>query len=251
MQSVLLEYGREMQFKADFEEADEEKRREQERELEMKKKELSKLKQELTSAASLPSKSAINLLVGMGVDDIKDQNEAYLRDKKKLEEEAQLHGSDKVRRYKQQIVVLEKKIRQSTEVYRKLKENYEKLKEDHDNKQKELEQITEKNQTLAEEIDKMKKILESDEGLIKLQKLVSLNEALLKQEQDFRTNCQRQLLELKDMIAKLQNAVKTVDTDGVSPEQIEQTYQKDMEKMKKIKIIAAKRNRVISFSLLV
>lgn len=79
--------------------------------------------------------------------------------------------------------------------------------------------------------------------LDKLESLISLNESFKKQEADFKLNCQKQLQELKESIQSLELAANNTNDPTV---QLQQAYNNDLEKMKKIKKLAAKRNRELA-----
>jgi hypothetical protein len=68
---------------------------------------------------------------------------------------------------------------------------------------------------------------------------VAINEALKKQEIDFRNMCRTEMLELKDQLSKLESN-QTTDSGG----DIQAAYEADLKRMKQIKKLLALKNRV-------
>lgn len=129
----------------------------------------------------------------------------------------------------------------------KAKEEYNNVKIEYDKVAENYSKFKEYNEQIQEKINQLKSTVETrdvDQTVIKkLENLIATNESYKKQETEFKTECQQKLKELKESIATLEQVV----TDPNDPiVQLQQSYVNDMEKMKKIKKLAAKRNRELA-----
>lgn len=91
--------------------------------------------------------------------------------------------------------------------------------------------------------------LEGDEAnkevLQKLRKLVALNEALKAQEAQFKSTCKAEMISLEDKIERLEGAGVEIMDDERS-QAIAEQYAQDQAKMKKLKLLNARRTREIA-----
>lgn len=83
--------------------------------------------------------------------------------------------------------------------------------------------------------------------LEKLRSLVSMNENLKQQEQEFKTHCREEMARLQEDIEKLKTASGQDNEEEKERNQlIEQQYNADREKLQKIRLLMARRNREIA-----
>ncbi|XP_041119641.1 coiled-coil domain-containing protein 93-like [Polyodon spathula] len=83
--------------------------------------------------------------------------------------------------------------------------------------------------------------------LQKLRALVAMNENLKNQEQEFRTHCREEMTRLQQSIENLK--IESGDDDGEEKERnqlIDKQYNTDKEKLQKIRLLLARRNREIA-----
>ena len=83
------------------------------------------------------------------------------------------------------------------------------------------------------------------EVLKKLKQLVAFNEALKKQEQQFKASCKESLAQLEDAIKKL-SATETEDAEVTRLNEIEHIFSQDSEKHAKLRQVLAKKNQEIA-----
>lgn len=76
-----------------------------------------------------------------------------------------------------------------------------------------------------------------------LTSLVALNENLKSQEQKFKASCKAQLNELKEQIEALKKQVEEGDDEMTT--RVKQQHEEDSAKLRKLRQLAAKRNRVL------
>eukprot|EP01091_Cochliopodium_minus_P019727 TRINITY_DN8385_c0_g1_i1.p1 TRINITY_DN8385_c0_g1~~TRINITY_DN8385_c0_g1_i1.p1 ORF type:complete len:607 (+),score=204.82 TRINITY_DN8385_c0_g1_i1:269-2089(+) len=114
--------------------------------------------------------------------------------------------------------------------------------------QGELDQKVETNRKIEEAIQKFNEIENSENAndIKTLRGLVALNESLKKQQEEFKLNCKKQLQDYKIKIENLQKGENELSgEEGERIKLIEETYNRDSEKLKQIKSLLAKKNRTI------
>jgi DNA repair exonuclease SbcCD ATPase subunit len=144
------------------------------------------------------------------------------------------------------VTQLKKEIETLKKVYKENKEQYETIKGRMDTVNEELQKYRDYNERLEEKIAQITQRMGSDvdkEALARVQRLVGLNEALKKQENDFRNMCKTEMLELKDQLSKLESS-QSVDTSS----DILAAYEADLKRMKQIKKLLALKNREIAIA---
>ncbi|EGC33424.1 hypothetical protein DICPUDRAFT_154532 [Dictyostelium purpureum] len=184
----------------------------------------------------LPSEEITNLSERYG-----DMENSGFGDSKQLGEK--LH--------RQKISNLEKLIAQKNQ-------ELESIKSDHEQRQKELEELqllVQKKQAFNERIIRETEKLdqletpENTKALQALRALVLLNETLVAQEEMFKASCKRQMAEYKAKIEALlqEDASANEDAeDSERQEQINQAFDADVMKLKKLKLLLNKKNRDLS-----
>uniref|UniRef100_A0A665W012 Coiled-coil domain-containing protein 93 n=1 Tax=Echeneis naucrates TaxID=173247 RepID=A0A665W012_ECHNA len=170
--------------------------------------------------------SAVGQIVGLQSEEIKQIASEYA-EKSELTSEERSERYGPLQQHRRALTSLSKQIQQkATEMEEvKLSERLEK-------KMKSLEEMEE----------------QSDPGLLeKLRALVTMSENLKHQEQEFRTHCREEMSRLQQNIEELK-MVSGQDT-GEEKERnqlIDQQYNTDREKLQKIRLLMARRNREIA-----
>ncbi|KAK7484910.1 hypothetical protein BaRGS_00023830 [Batillaria attramentaria] len=110
-------------------------------------------------------------------------------------------------------------------------------------------QVQERSSAIDEEMEKLT-VMETEENqsiLGTLRSLVALNENLKKQEQDFKAHCKDEMARLKENIEQLQRESGEIDSeDKERAGLIGRQYQADKEKLHKIRLLLARKNREIA-----
>uniref|UniRef100_A0A8C9TI95 Coiled-coil domain-containing protein 93 n=1 Tax=Scleropages formosus TaxID=113540 RepID=A0A8C9TI95_SCLFO len=120
-------------------------------------------------------------------------------------------------------------------------------------KSKHLEEVVREATELTEKLDKELSALEEEEAqadssvLEKLRGLVAMNENLKNQEQEFRSHCREEMTRLQQLIENLKMEMGENGSDEKEQNKlIEKQYNVDREKLQKIRLLLARRNREIA-----
>jgi hypothetical protein len=220
VQTVLMEYGREFKTKGDGSDDQED--------------------ESLTNAgASISASNLSKILVTGSGDNILKEKQAY---EQKSREFSQIEGTDNKFRHKQITAQLKKQIENFKQAFLKIKQENGVFVEKKNALSAELKKYRDYNQKIQEKIAQLDDVSE-DPAMIQLKRLVTLNESLKKQEEDFRELCKRQLKEWLDIIAKLENH----GPEFTEFKELEKNLGIYEDKLKKIKQLSSKRNREIAF----
>ncbi|EGG25157.1 hypothetical protein DFA_03405 [Cavenderia fasciculata] len=153
--------------------------------------------------------------------------------------------------HRQKVAALDKQISQRQEELKRIAKLRQELQERVDQLQNDLAKRQAFNARIIAETEKLD-ALETPENtkmLQALRSLVLLNETLVAQEQMFKDSCKKQMLEYK---AKIEELVKggggsaEDEDDAERRQQIEEAFEADLEKFKKLKQLLNKKNRDIS-----
>jgi len=270
VQSTLLEYGRrfgfskssksekdvKMQEKAKkaglLNESSEKEKNEAEEVLEEQRK-LEMLLQGMSGAdmKEVLSSRLVGSIVGLQADEIVQMAEEYASKQALLQEAgSQKAGKIDVKQMHERKVAAVKKAIQNEE------KRLEETKRDLDEALKTLEEEKVGYEELVEsqkEAVKAIEVLEKEEQgqnkviLDKLRGLVAMNESIKKQEQEFKAQCKEEMISLQESIEKLKKDVSTDETEESERyKMMLEQLEKDKDKLQKIRLLAAKRNRDIA-----
>ncbi|XP_033965597.1 coiled-coil domain-containing protein 93 isoform X2 [Pseudochaenichthys georgianus] len=145
---------------------------------------------------------------------------------------------------------------QSEEIKQMASEYAEKLRAKHaavrtgcDDAKRNLVEATECSETLDRELESLAELEEQADSssLEKLRALVTMNENLKQQEQEFRTHCREEMARLQQNIGDLKMASgQDTDEEKERNQLIDKQYNTDREKLQKIRLLMARRNREIA-----
>jgi len=151
--------------------------------------------------------------------------------------------------HRQKVSALEKQITQKNE-------ELEQIITEHAAKQQELEELqllvqkkTAFNERIVLETEKLDALEtpENTKALQALRHLVLMNETLIAQEAMFKQNCKKQMAEYKSKIEELLKEDEQIDPEDTERQaQIDQAFESDLNKLKKLKLLLNKKNRDIS-----
>ncbi|XP_077988967.1 coiled-coil domain-containing protein 93-like [Glandiceps talaboti] len=192
--------------------------------------------------------STVGSIVGLQSEEIQQIASHYADKQQELNSEERserLTGAQQQKRLvtslNKQITVQEKKFEEMTQRHGKLQEEYVETK----NKMNKI------NETCSKIDKEMTKLEELETGANKeilqtLRSLVAMNEKLKKQEQEFRAECKEKLAKLQEQITELKEGVGEDEEEDERSQLIAKQYQADKEKLQKIKLLLARKNREIS-----
>lgn len=150
------------------------------------------------------------------------------------------------RQLNSQIAQLNKEIAQSQSVRDGIQAKYDEANAYLHELEGKLRQIDERCNRINEESDKLDAMITPENAvqLEKLKSLVALNEALKKQEKEFKQTCKEHMRMLKEAIEqKAQEANGKEEEERIA--QINATFAKDSEKLKKLRALSAQKTRDI------
>lgn len=269
VQSTLLEYGRRYGFsKTDQKEQDDEKAakkkaaaaglggEEGEKTLEELQAEEEKRINMLMSGMSAMgmqegklTASTVGSIVGMQSAEIQQIASEYAEKQAEIE---QIEKSERVggaQQHKRITAALGKQIQQNTDKLQQVQEKHAELHKAYMETQEKLKEAQAHSGKIDEEMEKLNQ-METDENqgiLATLKSLVAMNENLKKQEQEFKAHCKEEMARLKANIDQLKK-----ETDGEISEDraraglIDKQYDADKEKLHKIRLLLARKNREIA-----
>jgi len=240
IQSVLLEYGKEFRMKdTDGDDGNSEASDANGASVGIDSN--NEMKQNLTSAVQQLSASNLNRMIQ--TDEILKEQEEFEKKMLALQKERLETGKDVEKyRHKQKVLQLQKQIQTQKKEFLEFKKKKDTLENRQTTLSAELEKYTSFNEKVENKMTELQAKADVDDPIvIRLKKLVAINEALKKQEADFKLNCKRQLDELKEMIAKLE----TTTEESLKLKQVEKTFAVYQDKLKKVKMLLSKKNRDI------
>uniref|UniRef100_A0A8C4IJP9 Coiled-coil domain-containing protein 93 n=1 Tax=Dicentrarchus labrax TaxID=13489 RepID=A0A8C4IJP9_DICLA len=172
--------------------------------------------------------SAVGQIVGLQSEEIKQIASEYAEKQSELSSEERSERYGPLQQHRRAVASVQKQIQQKT---------------------KQLEEATEISEKLDKELKSLEEMEEqADSSLLeKLRALVTMNENLKQQEQDFRTHCREEMVRLQQNIEELKKASgQNTEEDEVQNQLIDKQYDTDREKLQKIRLLMARRNREIA-----
>nr|XP_019955166.1 PREDICTED: coiled-coil domain-containing protein 93 [Paralichthys olivaceus] len=136
----------------------------------------------------------------------------------------------------------------ASEYAEKLQASHAEVKTGCDKVKRQLMEATQLLENLEKEVKSLEELEEqADNGLLeKLRALVTMNENLKQQEQDFRTHCKEEIARLQQNIEELKMASGQDTEEKERNQLIDKQYNADREKLQKIRLVMARRNREIA-----
>uniref|UniRef100_A0A8C4IGJ9 Coiled-coil domain-containing protein 93 n=1 Tax=Dicentrarchus labrax TaxID=13489 RepID=A0A8C4IGJ9_DICLA len=171
--------------------------------------------------------SAVGQIVGLQSEEIKQIASEYAEKQSELSSEERSERYGPLQQHRRAVASVQKQIQQKT---------------------KQLEEATEISEKLDKELKSLEEMEEqADSSLLeKLRALVTMNENLKQQEQDFRTHCREEMVRLQQNIEELKKASGQNTEEDERNQLIDKQYDTDREKLQKIRLLMARRNREIA-----
>ncbi|XP_065072327.1 coiled-coil domain-containing protein 93-like [Rhopilema esculentum] len=232
--------------KASQENTDSEEFLEQQRKLEM-------LLEGMSGADMKESLSShlVGSIVGLQSDEIAKMAEEYASRQAGLQQT----GSQKSRKidikqmHERQVAAINKSIELAKNKLEKVQKDWEEAKSNLEDAKKSYDEKCEAQKATEDALIELEKEEQGQNKVIldKLRGLVAMNENLKKQEQEFRAHCKEEMIRLQEAIEKLkeESALDSMEDSERFKTVLEQ-LEKDKNKLQKIRLLAAKRNREIA-----
>ncbi|XP_076011316.1 coiled-coil domain-containing protein 93 [Genypterus blacodes] len=214
-----------------------------------------RIKTLMTSMAAMANEegkltaSAVGQIVGLQSEEIKQIASEYAEKQSELSAEDRSERYGPLQQHRRAVASLNKQIQQKTKQHEELKQKHAEVEAGSQEAKRKLAEATE----LSDKLDKELKTLEEAEteadssSLEKLRGLVSMNENLKQQEQEFRTHCREEMSRLQQNMEELQTAsAPETEEEKERNELIDKQYNTDREKLQKLRLLMARRNREIA-----
>ncbi|XP_065818473.1 coiled-coil domain-containing protein 93 isoform X1 [Labrus bergylta] len=214
-----------------------------------------RIKTLMTSMAAMASEegkltaSAVGQIVGLQSEEIKQIASEYAEKQSELSSEERSERYGPLQQHRRAMASLNKQIEQKTKQLEELQAKHAEVKAGSDEAKKNLVEATEQSEKLEKEMKSLEEMEEqADSSLLeKLRALVTMNENLKQQEQEFRTHCREEMTRLQQNIEELKTASgQDTEEEKERNQLIDKQYNTDREKLQKIRLVMARRNREIA-----
>ncbi|XP_042350923.1 coiled-coil domain-containing protein 93 [Plectropomus leopardus] len=214
-----------------------------------------RIKTLMTSMAAMANEegkltaSAVGQIVGLQSEEIKQIASEYAERQSELSSEERSERYGPLQQHRRAVASLNKQIQQKTKQLEELQAKHAEVKTSCDDAKRKLLEATEQSEKLEKELKSLDTMEEqADISLLeKLKALVMMNENLKQQEQEFRTHCREEMTRLQQNIEELKTASgQDTEEEKERNQLIDKQYNTDKEKLQKIRLLMARRNREIA-----
>ncbi|BFZ01216.1 hypothetical protein BsWGS_04255 [Bradybaena similaris] len=266
VQSTLLEYGRQYGVtRVDKDEKDSEKAakkkaiaagliKDNQDEVDSKAEE-ERIKALMSGMSAMGSQegkvtaSAVGSIVGMKSHEIQKMATEYAQKQAEIEQMEKQERQGGVQQHKRITAALSKQIELQTSKLGEVRAKHNELHKIYLETQQKLQEVQQQSADIDHEMEKLSEIEQGENQSViqTLRSLVAMNENLKKQEQEFKAQCKEEMAKLKENIEKLKEEGDVADTeDKERVNLIDKQYTADKEKLHKIRLLLAKKNREIA-----
>ncbi|XP_043854015.1 coiled-coil domain-containing protein 93 isoform X2 [Dromiciops gliroides] len=192
--------------------------------------------------------SAVGQIVGLRSEEIKQIVSEYAEKQSELLAESSPEKLGVTQQHRRKVASLNKQIQQKTKLLEELQAKCADLQAKYDEAKTKLSEVKSYSEKLDQELAALEKIeSQADPSILQnLRALVAMNENLKSQEQEFKAHCREEMARLQQDIETLK-AEASEDGDEKEPTRIiEQQYKTEKEKLQKIRLLLARRNREIA-----
>ncbi|XP_044071643.1 coiled-coil domain-containing protein 93 [Siniperca chuatsi] len=214
-----------------------------------------RIKTLMTSMAAMANEegkltaSAVGQIVGLQSEEIKQIASEYAEKQSELSSEERSERYGPLQQHRRVVASLNKQIQQKTKQLQELQAKHAEVKTGCDEAKRKLMEATEHSEKLEKGLKSLEEMEAQAESslLEKLRALVTMNENLKQQEQEFRTHCREEMARLQQNIEELKTASGQDTEEEMERNQlIDKQYNTDREKLQKIRLLMARRNREIA-----
>ena len=195
------------------------------------------------------SSSLVGSIVGLQSEEISQMASEYAEKQAELQEGSERNErTSGVQAHKRMLASLEKQIANQEKKLAQVEERHAELQQACNDAKEVLAQEEEYGQKIKEGMQTLTELEEGENASIyqKLRYLVAMNENLKKQEHQFKAQCKEELEKLKNNIKNLKEGGGEENEDEERAKVIEQQYEADKQKLQKIRLALAKKNREIA-----
>ncbi|XP_019409879.1 PREDICTED: coiled-coil domain-containing protein 93 [Crocodylus porosus] len=192
--------------------------------------------------------STVGQIVGLQSDEIKQIVSEYAEKQSELSAEERPERLGATQQHRRKVASLNKQILQKTKVVEELQAKNADLQARCSEAKKMLSEV----KSHSEKLDKELAALEIEESkadssiLQNLRALVAMNENLKSQEQEFKAHCREEMARLQQNIESLKAEAMENEEEKEPDKIIDQQYKTEREKLQKIRLLLARRNREIA-----
>uniref|UniRef100_A0A803VV31 Coiled-coil domain-containing protein 93 n=1 Tax=Ficedula albicollis TaxID=59894 RepID=A0A803VV31_FICAL len=192
--------------------------------------------------------STVGQIVGLQSDEIKQIVSEYAEKQSELSAEERPERLGAAQQHRRKVASLNKQILQKTKLLEELQAECADLQAKCTEAKKTLTEV----KSYSEQLDKELAALETIESqadssiLQSLRALVAMNENLKSQEQEFKAHCREEMERLQQNIEDLKAEAAENGEEQEPNKIIEQQYKAEKEKLQKIRLLLARRNREIA-----
>ncbi|XP_078233358.1 coiled-coil domain-containing protein 93 isoform X4 [Pogona vitticeps] len=192
--------------------------------------------------------STVGQIVGLQSDEIKQIVSEYAEKQSELSAEERPERLGAAQQHRRKVASLNKQILQKTKQLEELQAKCADLEAGCSEAKKTLTEVKNYSEKLDKELSALE-IVESQADsnvLQKLRALVAMNENLKSQEQEFRAHCREEMARLQQNIEGLKAEASENEEEKEPAKIIDQQYKTERERLQKIRLLLARRNREIA-----
>ncbi|CAN9498039.1 unnamed protein product [Ophioblennius macclurei] len=193
--------------------------------------------------------SAVGQLVGLQSEEIKQMASEYAEKQSERSSEERSERYGPLQQHRRAVASLNKNIQQKSKELQELQAKHSEMKANCDEAKRQLMEATQQSQRLEKDLKCLEVMEEqADKSVLeKLRALVTMNENLKQQEQEFRAHCREEMSRLQHNIEELKSSSgQDTDEEKERNQLIDKQYNADREKLQKIRLLMARRNREIA-----
>lgn len=192
--------------------------------------------------------STVGHIVGLQSQEIKQMASEYAEKQSELSAEERPESLGAAAQHRRKVTSLNKQITQRKKVLEQLKTQEADLQGGCKEAKRELSEVTSDCETLDQELSTLESVeSKADPGILqKLRDLVTMNESLKVQEQEFRSHCREEMARLQQNIENLKSEADENSEEKERTNILEQQHKGEREKLQRIRLLLARRNREIA-----
>ncbi|XP_030045226.1 coiled-coil domain-containing protein 93-like isoform X2 [Microcaecilia unicolor] len=189
--------------------------------------------------------STIGHIVGLQSDEIKQIVSEYMEKKSDLSAEERPEKLGAAQQHRRKVASLNRQILQKAKFVEELQSKSTDLHAECNEAKKKLAEIMDYSEKLDKELASLETVESQADAntLQNLRSLVTMNENLKSQEQEFRAHCREEMARLQQNIESLKTDADEQGEKKEHTEIINQQYKIEREKLQKIRLLLARRNR--------
>ncbi|XP_042640131.1 coiled-coil domain-containing protein 93 [Tyto alba] len=192
--------------------------------------------------------STVGQIVGLQSDEIKQIVSEYAEKQSELSTEERPERLGAAQQHRRKVASLNKQILQKTKLLKELQAQRTDLQAKCTEAKKTLTEVKSYSEKLDKELAALETIeSQADSSILQsLRALVAMNENLKSQEQEFKAHCREEMERLQQNIENLKAEAVENEEEQEPNKIIEQQYKTEKDKLQKIRLLLARRNREIA-----